>query len=135
MSKRGSWHQNLLGPTTNKHTAKTRASRSTWPGRFSLWKCSAKKRGLTWNITIDDCKEIFLKQNGRCFLTGKALTLEPGTLYTISIDRIDAVKGYEKDNIMFVCWDVNYLRGVMELEKFIRLCNYVSWVHPISRSI
>lgn len=130
---RKGWSNCNLQPTSNKHTRQSRKSRSTWSGRFSLWKSGAKTKGREFTVTLEDIKEIYLKQNGRCFYSGKTLDLEPGRKTTISLDRLDNSRDYTKDNVVLCCSDINYMKGPLDKEEFIRLCNYVSWIHKIER--
>lgn len=57
-------------------------------------------------ITIDDLVDIWRKQNGKCALTGIAMTHEAG-LKSASIDRKDSILGYTLENVQLVCKTIN----------------------------
>lgn len=58
--------------------------------------------------------ELFLKQRGKCALTGEDLKLGYKNNQTASLDRIDNSIGYEKNNIQWVHKDIN-----TKLKKYI----------------
>jgi hypothetical protein len=79
-------------------------------------------------VSIDDLVELFNNQNGKCALTGWDMTmvLGEGVVNTnASIDRIDSSKGYETDNIQFVCRIVNTAKSDLPQEDFINLCKTI----------
>ena len=57
--------------------------------------------------------QIYKDQRGLCALSGLKMTWMKGkiTLTSLSIDRIDSSKGYERDNVRLVCHGVNRLKG------------------------
>lgn len=69
-------------------------------------------------------------QNYRCALSGIELTCyhKRGEiiLTNASIDRINAGKEYNYDNIQIVCRAINSFRGNMEVEQFINWCKKVT---------
>ena len=93
---------------------------------------SAKARDLSFEISIEDAWNIFLKQNRKCALSGLELTLSRSrtrkkykTVHTASLDRIDSSKGYTIDNVQWVHKRVNLMKGNMSTENFIEWCNLV----------
>lgn len=89
----------------------------------------AKKRGIIFDITINDAWNLFLRQNKRCALTGRLLnfkekrSIEP---QTASLDRIDSKKGYTIDNIQWVHRDINLAKHTQKQEDFIKMCKEVA---------
>jgi len=68
------------------------------------------KKGYTNNITSDDIRTLFVKQNGECLKCGefmKTCGYGKGDKKQFSIDRIDSKKGHTKDNIQLFCWCCN----------------------------
>lgn len=75
-----------------------------------------------YDIDADFCQELFERQNGKCFYTQKDLILpdypkrghywSKPHIRNASLDRIDSKKGYNKDNVRFVCLGVNKLKSV-----------------------
>ena len=81
-------------------------------------------------LTVDQLIFKVAEQDYKCALSGVELTCihKRGTtiLTNASIDRINAGKEYNYDNIQIVCRAVNSFRGNMEIQEFINWCNRVS---------
>jgi hypothetical protein len=90
------------------------------------------KRNQIVDITIEDLKEQWEKQNGICEFTGVKLILstyskiEKSPIYTASLDRIDSTKGYVKDNIRWVSRSINWMKNDMSDEMVWELCRLIS---------
>lgn len=100
-------------------------------------KNGAKDRNIEFNITIEYAWKLFEKQNKKCALTGRDISLYRQTsidwsTHTASIDRIDSKKGYIEGNIQWVHKDVNRMKWSLTLEEFIKICHEVTHIHPIS---
>jgi len=64
---------------------------------------------------------------GCCEITGIPFDFEPHKIYSKnpyspSIDRIDSSKGYTKQNVRIVLWQVNLMRGEISDEEIIVIC-------------
>ncbi len=99
------------------------------PFRYHLRK--AKSRNKNFNLTLQDLKEIWDRQNGICPYTGIKLVewnykTESNSLYTASLDRIDSNKGYLKDNVQFVSKNINYMKNNLSHQETIDLCKIIS---------
>lgn len=80
--------------------------------RRHLIRCrnSAIKKNLECTLTLDDLKDQWEKQGGRCIYTDVILDTYITTDSRVgthrphfaSLDRIDSSKGYIKDNIQFI---------------------------------
>jgi hypothetical protein len=94
---------------------------------------NARSRDTPITITIEQAWEVFVRQNGKCTLSGLPLTFhstsEDGryrsTHGTASIDRIDNSKGYDLGNIQWVHKDINIMKKDHSQEYFIELCKKV----------
>jgi hypothetical protein len=94
---------------------------------------STLKRGriIPCDLSIEDLADVWEKQGGRCALTGRYL-LFPDVQYrdtksgTASVDRIDSILGYTKDNIQFVHKDINNMKQGHSQAYFIELCKEVT---------
>jgi len=90
-----------------------------------------KRKGieLEINLSIEDLKEIYDKQNGKCFWFDIPLdinsVLEKGNLLSMSADRIDNNKGYIKDNIVICCRFANLGRQDCDFDKFKNIIKYI----------
>lgn len=94
---------------------------------------SAYNRGLTFLLSKDDLLARYLRNEGRCELTGVILRpFDKGKIigdiakYAPSIDRIDSSKGYEFDNIQIVAAIVNIMKKDMTMFEFVNLCRQVA---------
>ncbi len=90
-------------------------------------KRGASSRALEFNITLEQVWNLFIKQNGKCALTGRPLVLarnySKGAIdQTASLDRIDSSKGYTIDNVCWLHKDINMFKAAMHSEDFIKLC-------------
>lgn len=96
-------------------------------------KTRAKSKGLIHNISKSDIITLLEKQNNKCALSGIEMSLDTNKSINrylppnrMSIDRLDHSKGYTLDNIQLVCWNINILRGKMDLQEFLNMCKRVA---------
>jgi len=101
------------------------AANGNWVRSIKNLIYKKSRRHLNINALLD----ILYKQEYKCALSGVPLTCE---IYedeisrtNISIDRIDRTKGYELDNIRFVCMAVNTMRWVMSDAELINWCSKI----------
>jgi hypothetical protein len=102
-----------------------------WKGQGKISKSyfyalseGAAKRNLSFKVTIDFLWNLFLKQDGKCALTGEIICFPKtrlDTKYTASLDRIDAKNGYTESNVQWVHRDVNYAKQQMNNKEFLNL--------------
>lgn len=89
------------------------------------------------DITLDDLKETWEKQNGICPYTGLMLILPESSnvnqidfFHRASLDRIDSTKGYIKGNIQFISTPINLMKSTksdLEVKKFLKeISNHTS---------
>jgi hypothetical protein len=100
---------------------------------FSNIKRSAISRNLEFSITIEQIWDLFLKQERKCYLSGRKLYFKSKrskNVCTASLDRIDSSKGYTMDNVQWIDSKINIMKHTGTNEEFINLCNLVSKIHP-----
>lgn len=78
--------------------------------KYKYTVSNAEKRNLNVEITHEYLNELFVKQNGKCAITGQLLTCNK-SLCDISIDRIDSNKHYTIDNVQLVLDQANQRKG------------------------
>jgi hypothetical protein len=77
-------------------------------------RCNARgRRKIDFNLCADDVKELIERCGGLCAITRMPFRLEVigernQRPFAPSIDRIDSMKGYTRDNCRLVCVAVNY---------------------------
>jgi hypothetical protein len=105
------------------------------PFRFFM-KCMKNRGGHTerrsCKITLQDLKEQWEKQEGKCPYTGWELKIAkstnevlPTTPDRASLDRIDSSRVYTKDNIQFVSLMAQYAKNGWTGEEVINFCRAV----------
>jgi hypothetical protein len=94
---------------------------------FRLLLSRAKNRKLKrCSITLDDLKEQWIIQDGKCIYSGIPLLL-PKPMYndkirTASLDRIDSNRGYIKGNIQFISITLNLAKNGLTHEQMLDFC-------------
>lgn len=84
-------------------------------------------KNYTVNITPQYLKDLWEKQDGKCLITGIALTLKLNhSPYQASLDRIDNTKGYIEGNVRFVALIYNYAKNTFSDSDVIDFCNHVA---------
>lgn len=97
-------------------------------------KYRAKKGLIGWHLSLDDLKEMWRDQDGRCAVSGMPLThhrrggAERSTT-NASLDRIDPRGDYTADNTHLVCAGVNLMRRHLELDEFLVWCRQIADHH------
>lgn len=95
---------------------------------FNGIKQCAKKRKISFEITITEIWNLFIKQNQKCALTGLPLsfpTMDKRWDGNASLDRIDSSKGYVIGNIQWVHKDINFMKQQLSTEKLIEYSNLI----------
>jgi hypothetical protein len=96
-------------------------------------KHNSKKRKININITLEDIKDLYKKQNGKCALTGIEMTYlsyetdnkRNRNIKNISVDRIDSKKPYDIDNIQLVLSIINTIKWDLKQEDFFIMCKTI----------
>lgn len=86
-------------------------------------RCSARTRGIEFNLSKEEFQNLVVRAGGRCELTGirfhsvKAAAARRRP-FAPSLDRIDASKGYTANNVRLVCVAINYAMADWGSEVF-----------------
>jgi hypothetical protein len=98
--------------------------------KWGLIKRKAFHRKIDFNISIEQAWELFEKQDGKCYLSGKNLCFYKKTrdasYGTASLDRINSSIGYEVGNVGWVHKDLNSMKHIFSVEEFIHYCGLIS---------
>ena len=76
-------------------------------------------------VSVDYLYELYLKQDKKCALTDVVLTVEKEHPLCLSLDQIDAGKGYKEGNVQWLAWCVNRAKGDLSNEDFLGMCKAV----------
>jgi hypothetical protein len=99
--------------------------------KFRYHYRNIKNRDKEIDITIDDLKEIWEKQDGVCPYLGVKLhinsygKIRKNSTYSASVDRIDSSKGYVKDNIQWISRAINFLKNDMSENELFEIFNLI----------
>ena len=78
-----------------------------------------KRRFKDYNVTKEDLKELWDKQNGICPYSGLKMTLKHGHMNSASLDRIDSTKGYIKGNVQVISMKANTMKSNASIEELV----------------
>lgn len=92
----------------------------------------ARDKGLVIDIKLEDLEKQWEKQKGVCPYSGYKLRLREKSgvaighlLEKASLDRIDASKGYTRDNIQWVSAMAQYAKNTFTSNELIKFCTDV----------
>ena len=121
----------LVKETTRNKNLK-RWGESSLTHIYLTYKAGAKARGLSFNLSKEEVKELVDKP---CFYCGETRSNEKkskhnnGSYYYNGIDRVDNSFGYELSNVVPCCWKCNKGKWTMTKEDFI------NWIDKVYHNI
>lgn len=88
----------------------------------------ASARGIIVAIDANDIVAQYLRQDGRCALSGEKLRHEKGIARgeRFSVDRISSEGNYTLDNVQLLSGRLNVMKNDMPQDRFIQLCMRVA---------
>jgi hypothetical protein len=93
------------------HKPISRRVRDRLEARLAKYKSNALARGISFDLTIEELRALFVRANGRCEVTGVEFSGEAYNArarpFAPSLDRINTKAGYAMDNCRVVCASVN----------------------------
>lgn len=89
--------------------------------RFLQAKVRAKRKNISLEIDADFLKELWNKQEGKCFFSNIKMKKDGTGNYTGSLDRINSNMGYTKENVVFVLSIVNSMKNSLSENEFFNL--------------
>lgn len=115
------------------HPLYTPALDRFWDGRFQQLRAGARSREIFVGIEKDDVLGLFLKQEGKCALSGVPLDyrsrgggpLRKRAIYAPSVDRIDSSGNYVLNNIQIVAEIVNIMKSTLSSSEFLKWCSLI----------
>ncbi len=91
-------------------------------------KHRANQNNIVFDLTMDDLRSLWNKQQGLCAISKIPMTykFDSGRIFTnVSIDQINPHLGYTKENIQLVCMAVNQMKSDMSLEELYMFCEAI----------
>jgi hypothetical protein len=124
---------NLLGRKARIGCQQCAYKRDTGGAEGTIWcqiRNNARKRKIEILVDWKYCKDLLIKQDYKCAITGIPLHLgyrkkDIRANRTASLDRIDSSKGYVEGNLQWVDKTINRLKNNYSMEEFVRLCTLV----------
>lgn len=130
----GNIPESRRGPSTGLRKGSERDEYSPFRAHLRVAKRRQVSRDIPCTITLEDLKVQWDRQHGICPYTGLKMImpptighydLDPLLPQTASLDRIDSGKGYEPDNIQFVCTAANLAKCNFTHEQMIEFWQQV----------
>lgn len=94
-----------------------------------LKKAQSRENPHEVSVDVEYIMKIGDKQGWCCALSGTPMQFVSGVgkknPYILTIDRKDSSKGYVKNNIQLLVWQVNYAKGNYSTKQFIKMCKLV----------
>jgi hypothetical protein len=93
----------------------------------SIIRWRARKIGRDYTVTNKFLWELYVRQHGKCALSGVDIVLGRGKqTATASLDRIDSSGGYTEDNVQWVHKVLNVAKMDLRQEEFVQWCELVT---------
>jgi len=92
-------------------------------------KGNARRTDKEFCITEDFIKELYEKQNGKCFYTGRKMNLDLSYPDSMSIDRVDSNFGYIESNIVLCQYKINVMKNNLSVKDLIGICKDIIKLH------
>jgi len=94
---------------------------------YHSYKSGANRRGLDFNITIEQLWDILTKQHHKCAITGVSIKIDKDkNINSASPDRINPNEGYCPNNIQWVHKTINQMKWNLPQDEFVKWCRLVS---------
>lgn len=103
----------------------TEAQRKAIKTRIGNHRFYDKKRFKTNDstITYEEWLELWIEQEGKCYWTDMAMTLDSGLPTDASLDRLDCSKPHTKENTVLVHKSLNLGRNDTNLNDWVQYLN------------
>lgn len=102
----------------NQKKINTRKTFDGWLTNYlSNKKNYCKREGIDCNLTKKFLKTMWETQKQRCYYSNVELTFNIRAMNSATLDRIDSIKGYTQDNVVWCSNAMNNMKNNFSLEK------------------
>jgi hypothetical protein len=86
-------------------------------------RCAYQSKGRKLHfLSVQDLVDVWVRQNGRCAMSGVPFDVHGDYLTLPSVDRVDSDGHYSADNIQLVTQAVNIGKSTLSNDAFIAMC-------------
>jgi hypothetical protein len=85
-----------------------------------------------FSITKEFLIDLYNKQNGKCYYSDIKMRIEiekrnrnNNDYYSLSVDRLDSLKGYTEDNTILCCSVINIMKNGLSEQEFLDICGKI----------
>lgn len=97
--------------------------------RQILERVKFDRRKFDYDIDLPYLIELWNKQKGLCAISGLNMSHQRSkrahNLFNASLDRINSNLPYLKNNVQWVCWMINRMKGENSIEELINMCKRI----------
>lgn len=108
--------------------------------KINQYRACAKQKGVPYNLNVKYLIDLFNKQEGKCYYSGKIMTVATNggrghrtSLFLspdqISLDRLIPKKGYVEGNVAWCTWQINTVKNSFTEDQFYSFCKIMSDRH------
>jgi 5-methylcytosine-specific restriction endonuclease McrA len=98
---------------------------------FNAYRASARHRGHTFLLTLDEFGKLIKQECFYCGVEPKQLARTTGDSVCYNgLDRIDNNKGYELSNIVTCCGACNRSKYTSTQDEYLTRCRLIAFKHP-----
>jgi len=126
------YQKNMMGEQKERRdaTARKRQSNSPRQALYSILYSASHRRPTENIVTLDELMELFEAQGGMCAVSGLKMNWATRSgngkqPISMSLDRIDGSRGYERDNLRLVCWQVNLMKNCWSEEQMLTMARAI----------
>jgi hypothetical protein len=123
-----------LPATPSKKHHRYRGTKHISQTIFGAWERNAAKRHISFNLDIADVEQLWVRQNGHCAVTGRAMTSITNDWNKMSLDRVDCQGDYSRENVRLVCSKVNIVRNELTDAELGQVLKDMEYIDSLRRS-
>lgn len=92
--------------------------RLDWNRWLRTVNANAARRGIRCDLTVDDIRALYDRQQGRCWYSGRPLSFTQGDPDRVSLDRVDSAGHYTTNNVVLCSVVINKMKQHLSVAEF-----------------